>query len=311
MTGPGRRSAPAPLPDTGVGPEPVPGRLDVLVPGLARLTAPNPGVMTGPGTNTYLVGYGGPGDIVVVDPGPDEPGHLRRITEAAESRGQEIRSVLVTHGHPDHAPGAPALASMTGATLVAHGPTEDLVPDVAAEDGWSLDADSFRVSALHTPGHASDHLCYVVDLEDSTRVVLSGDHVMDRVTVVIAPPDGDMTAYLQSLERLLVLEPGASAIAPGHGRLLRDPDAVVRAIVAHRLAREAVVADALGAAGPASVDELVPAVYGDVDPALHPVARESLWAHLLKLVAEGRAAEVAPDADGGAPRFRSIESIRT
>jgi glyoxylase-like metal-dependent hydrolase (beta-lactamase superfamily II) len=317
--GGGRAHAPAPLPDTAAGPDPAPGRLDVVAPGLARMTAPNPGVMTGPGTNTYLLGAGGAADldrkgaapvprIAVVDPGPDDPSHLDAVAEAAEGRGGRVAWVLVTHTHPDHAPGAARLAALTGAEVVGFGPRDGFSPDLAVGDGWTLETPAFRLRALHTPGHASDHLCYVVDLVVGARaaplrrVVLTGDHVMDRVTVVISPPDGDMAAYLASLERLRGLDPPADALAPGHGRLLLQPAAVVEAVLAHRLAREALVADALARAGSASLDGLVPLVYGDVAASLHPIARRSLWAHLRKLVSDGRAVEEPPE---GSLVFRS------
>lgn len=296
-------SPPPPLPDTGIGPPPVPGRLDRLGPGLFRLTAPNPGVMTGPGTNTYLVGSG---DMAVVDPGPDDRAHLQAVEAAAGALGGAIRWVLVTHTHLDHAPGASALAARTGAQVVGFGPVAGFVPDRVVGEGWTLEAPTFRLTALHTPGHASDHVCWL--LEDS-RVLLSGDHVMDGVTVVVAPPDGDMAAYLSSLRRLLQIDPPLEAIAPGHGRLLGRPADVVAAVVAHRLAREGLVEAALRDAGPVTVDQLVARVYTDVDPALHPIARASLWAHLRKLAAEGRAVELAgepspayrPVATSGAP----------
>lgn len=295
-------AAPAPVPDTGVGPEPVPGRVDELADGLRRLTAPNPGVMTGPGTNTYLVGSG---DIAVVDPGPDDPGHLGAVEAAVDAAGGRIRWVLVTHTHPDHAPGAPVLAARTGATLVGYGQRPGFVPDICAGDGWRLEAPSFSLEALHTPGHASDHLCWLVE---GSRILLSGDHVMGGVTVVIAPPDGNMVEYLASLRRLLALDPPLEAIAPGHGRLLETPASVVAAVVAHREAREAVVFAALDAAGTATVDELVGRVYRDVDAALYPVARLSLWAHLEKLVADGRAVAVVPPrreaAEDAPPAYR-------
>lgn len=294
--------APAPMPDTAVGPDPEPGRLGLLAPGLARLTAPNPGVMTGPGTNTYLLGpHPAAEGVAVVDPGPDDPRHLHAVAEAAGRRGGRVAWVLVTHAHPDHAPGAARLAALTGAEVVGFGAREGFSPDLAVGDGWTLETPAFRLRALHTPGHASDHLCYVVDLAGAgtpsplRRVVLTGDHVMDRVTVVISPPDGDMAAYLASLERLRRLDPPADALAPGHGRLLGEPAAVVEAVIAHRLAREELVARALAAAGRASLDQLVPLVYGDVPAALHPIARRSLWAHLRKLVRDGRAEEVPPE----------------
>ena len=283
--------APLPVPDTAEGPDPRPGRLDRLAPGLTRLTAPNPGVMTGPGTNTYLVGSA---DLAVVDPGPDDPGHLAAVEEAARGLGGAVRWVLVTHTHPDHAPGAARLAARTGAQVIGFGPKAGFVPDRTVGDGWVLDGGTSALTALHTPGHASDHLCWL--LKDA-RILLSGDHVMDRVTVVISPPDGDMAAYLANLQRLLDLDPALTAIAPGHGRLLGRPAEVVSAVIAHRLAREARVAAALADAGEATVDELVARVYADVDPALHAIARASLWAHLRKLVADGRAEDLAPDGD--------------
>jgi glyoxylase-like metal-dependent hydrolase (beta-lactamase superfamily II) len=288
--------APAPVPDTGRGPTPAPGRVDVLVPGLRRVTAPNAGVMTGPGTNTYLVGSG---EVAVVDPGPDDPRHLRAVSDVASASGDRIRWVLVTHTHEDHAPGAARLAATASAEVVGFEARKGFSPDVVAGDGFVLDAPSFRLRALHTPGHASDHLCWLLE---EPRVLLSGDHVMDRVTVVVAPPDGDMARYLESLRRVAALDPALEAIAPGHGRLLGDPRRVVEAVIAHRLARERLVAAALDEAGTAAVGELVAAVYADVDPALFPIARMSLWAHLRKLAQEGRAEEIAA-APG--PSYRS------
>ena len=294
--GPVADAAPAPVPDTGRGPDPAPGRVVSLLPGLRRLTAPNPSVMTGPGTNTYLVGTG---DIAVVDPGPDDPVHLEKVLEAATAAGDRIRWVAVTHTHPDHAPGAGRLASRAGAAVVGFGGRGGFFPDVEVDDGFVLDAPSFRLQALQTPGHASDHVCWLLD---EPRVLLSGDHVMDRVTVVIAPPDGDMAQYLDSLRRVVELQPPLDAIAPGHGRLLGDPRRVVEAVIAHRLARERRVVEALDEARAATLDELVPSVYSDVDPSRFPIARQSLWAHLRKLADEGRAVEVA---GASVPTYRS------
>jgi glyoxylase-like metal-dependent hydrolase (beta-lactamase superfamily II) len=289
--------APAPVPDTGRGPAPAPGRVDEIAPGLRRLTAPNPGVMTGPGTNTYLVGSG---DVAVVDPGPDDPAHLRAVLDALAASGDRLRWVAVTHTHPDHAPGAARLAAAAGAQVVGFGPREGFSPDVAASEGFELDAPTFRLRALHTPGHASDHLCWLLH---EPRILLSGDHIMDRVTVVVAPPDGDMARYLESLRRVADLEPPLEAIAPGHGRLLGEPRAVVEAVIAHRLARERLVARVLDDAGTATVDELVPRVYADVDASLFPIARLSLWAHLRKLAADGRVTEVATSP---VPVYRAV-----
>lgn len=274
---------PGGLPDLGVGPVPVGGRAEEVRPGLVRLTGPNPGVMTGPGTNTYLVGTG---RLAVVDPGPDDPGHRRAILAEAGRQGGEIAWILVTHAHPDHAPGAGGLAGATGARVIGFGHAgAGFRPDLAVGDGWVLDGGSFRLRAVHTPGHASDHLCWLLE---ERGVLLSGDHLMEGSTVVIRPPDGDMGEYLRSLGRVADLDPGLTAIAPGHGRLIGDPAAAVEAVVAHRLERERLVAAALTRAGTASVDQLLDEVYPDIGEVLRPVARFSLWAHLRKLAEDGR-----------------------
>ncbi len=272
------------MPDYGVGPAPRPGRVDEVAPGVLRLTAPNPGLMTGPGTNTYLVGRTDP---VVVDPGPENASHTEAIVAAARPLGS-IRTVAVTHTHVDHAPGAAALAAATGARVVGYGPAQGFDPDERVAEGWTIaSADgSLTLRAVHTPGHASDHLCWLVE---EHALLLTGDHVMHGSTVVIRPPDGDLHQYLSSLARLHDAEPPIRTLAPGHGRLMDHVPDVVDALVAHRRARHGVVADALRRRGEGTVDDLLPDVYADVtDPQL-PVARFSLWAHLRALVTEGRA----------------------
>src|SRR5712671_2364861 len=219
----------------------VPKRLDRFV---TRLTAPNPGAMTGPGTNTYLVGEG---DLAVIDPGPALSSHIDRILENAKGR---LRWILCTHTHLDHSPAAAALKAATGAQLIGRpapaGQDETFKPDSVLENGQRIPiggADSgVTLRAIHTPGHASNHLCYL--LED-TRMLFTGDHVMQGSTVVINPPDGDMRAYLASLEHLL--EEDLAIIAPGHGYLIGAPHKEIRRLIAHRLAREAKVQAALGA----------------------------------------------------------------
>ena len=301
---------PGPLDDLGAGPAPVPGRPDRLGPGLVRLTAPNPGMMTGPGTNTYLVGGT---ELAVVDPGPDDPGHRAALLGVAEASGAAIRWVLVTHTHVDHAPGAAALAAATGAEVLGFAERDGFVPTRQVGDGDRLTAGGVSLRAVHTPGHASDHLCWLVEgAVDDGPVLLSGDHLMHGSTVVIRPPDGDMAAYLASLERLVTLDPPVAVIAPGHGRLLADPAAAVAGVVGHRLARERVVAEA-SAAGPGAgrtLDELLPVAYADVGDDRRAVARLSLWAHLRKLAADGRVVPDQPDGDdleaAAAVRWRPV-----
>ncbi len=283
-------AAPASVPEHGEGPVPVPGRLDDLRPGLRRCTAPNPGLMTGPGTNSYLVGAGA--DLAVVDPGPDDHAHLERLAAAAAATGARIRWILVTHTHPDHFPGAARLAADTGAAVVGHRAAEGFAPDRTLGHGDVVEGPDFALEAVHTPGHASDHLCW---RHRPSGVLLTGDHVMHGSTVVIRPPDGDVGVYLDSLAATRAL--GVPALAPGHGRLIADPGPVLDALVAHRRQRGDLVAAALAGAGRGTVDQLLPLVYADVTEAQLPVARFSLWAHLRQLVAEGQA--TAPPGAAG------------
>ncbi|MGH9045977.1 MAG: MBL fold metallo-hydrolase [Acidimicrobiales bacterium] len=278
-----RAGSPRPIPDVATGPEVVPGEPTRVAPSVVRLTAPNPGMMTGPGTNTYLVGTD---EAVAIDPGPVIEGHLDAIEAWAEQTGARVRWVAVTHHHRDHAPAARMLAERTGAELLAYGHAEGVDPDRAVRDGFVLEGPDFVLRALHTPGHASDHLCWFLD---EGSLLFSGDHVMQGSTVVIRPPDANMATYLANLERLLRLDPPIATIAPGHGRMIADPAAVVGSIIEHRLEREARVAAALASLGRGTVEDLLAPVYEDVAATLLPVARFSLWAHLEKLAIEGRA----------------------
>jgi glyoxylase-like metal-dependent hydrolase (beta-lactamase superfamily II) len=262
-----------------------PGTPVALAPGVARLTAPNPGPMTGAGTNTYLLGSRA---IAVIDPGPAIEQHLQAIVRAASG---PIRGILVTHTHLDHSPGAMPLARMTGAQVLGRRAPRiarhdrDFAPTRILEDDELLASEEFTLRALHTPGHASNHLCY---LHTGLQWLFTGDHLIDGSTVVIDPPDGSMRAYLSSLERLQHLQ--LEQIAPGHGDLIAAPAAYIRWTIAHRMQREAKVIAALGAHGTAPIETLLTRVYDDVDARLHPIAARSLLAHLLKLEEEGRAA---------------------
>jgi glyoxylase-like metal-dependent hydrolase (beta-lactamase superfamily II) len=258
-----------------------PARLSPLV---RRVLAPNPSVMTGPGTNTYLVGSD---EVTVIDPGPDDAANVDAIVTAGTTGGGRITRVVCTHTHVDHWPGAVDLAERTGAAILAFGSRDGLEVTGTLGDGDEIVTDSYTLRMLHTPGHASNHLCVLLVDED---LLFTGDHIMQGVTVVIAAPDGDMSAYMASLDRLATLEPPLARIAPAHGHVIDDPAAVIAAYVAHRTGREQLVAAALAdVAGTATVDDLVPVVYADVDAALYPVARLSLWAHLRKLDDDGRA----------------------
>lgn len=260
-----------------------PGEVVKLSALVRRVTAPNPGMMTGPGTNTYIVGRK---ELALIDPGPDSEAHLQAILAVV---GDRLRWILCTHTHLDHSPGARALKAATGAEVIGmrapeHGSQDSaFAPDRVFKDGDVLDGGSFKLRAVHTPGHASNHLCYLLDRE---KLLFTGDHIMQGSTVVISPPDGDMIAYLRSLESLLALD--IARVAPGHGHPIDEPHNEARRLIAHRLRREQKVVDAFGVNNSATLDELVPIVYADTSSRLHPVARRSLHAHLLKLVQDGR-----------------------
>ena len=268
------RPAPKPL---------VPGQASALSPMVRRVLAPNPGVMTGPGTNTYLVGID---EVAVIDPAIDDAGHLDAILGCG---GDRIRWILCTHTHPDHSPGAAALKERTGAEVLAFESRDGLVVDTSIADGFQIEATEFRLRAVHTPGHASNHLCYLLAGE---RLLFSGDHIMQGSTVVIAPPDGDMAAYLESLERVRGLR--LRTIAPGHGYLIDDPNAVIDEYLAHRRERERQVLDAV-AAGDRTTSAIVARLYPDLIDELVLRARQTVHAHLRKLAADGQTASTDVD----------------
>ncbi|WOJ96535.1 MBL fold metallo-hydrolase [Congregibacter brevis] len=250
-----------------------------------RLVAPNPGAMTGPGTNTYLLGEE---DVIVLDPGPAIESHIDAILAAGAGR---IRYIVCTHTHPDHSPAWKAVAEATGATVIGALPEGDdhqdetFAPDVRLEHEYRLKTKELSLLALHTPGHVSNHYCFL--LEDD-GMLFAGDHVMNGSTVVIIPPGGDMQAYIAALKMLL--EYPVACIAPGHGEVIDDSHAEIEGLVAHRLARETKVIKGLSALGLCDLDALVQQVYDDVDPSLHPWAKLSMEAHLIKLEREGLAA---------------------
>jgi glyoxylase-like metal-dependent hydrolase (beta-lactamase superfamily II)/8-oxo-dGTP pyrophosphatase MutT (NUDIX family) len=260
----------------------VPGMVTELSERVRRIAAPNPSAMTGPGTNTYLVGNE---EVAVIDPGPANEEHVERILAAADGR---IRWILVTHTHRDHSPAAARLKAACGAPLLGlpapphPGQDQGFQPDRMLSHGERLDIDGATLRVIHTPGHASNHLCYLLEEE---KLLFSGDHLMQGSTVVINPPDGDMAAYLASLNALQ--EEPIEHIAPGHGFLMEAPHQVIDRVISHRMVRENKVLKALRELGGAASEQaLLPLVYQDVPERMHPIASRSLLAHLLKLQGE-------------------------
>jgi len=262
-------------------PEPAPlvhGVASALSPLVRRIVADNPGRMTGPGTNTYLVGID---EIAVIDPGPDHPSHLDAI---AGCGGDRIRWIVCTHTHVDHFPGASGLKERTGAEVLAFDGRDGLAVDRTLADGDAIEATEFVLRALHTPGHASNHLCFLLEQE---RMLFSGDHIMNGSTVVIRPPDGHMATYLGQLERLQGLRPRLRSIAPGHGHLIEQPAAKIDEYLTHRADREAQILAAVRG-GTSTIADLVASIYPDLVEELVPMAEGTVWAHLQKLADEGR-----------------------
>jgi len=267
------------------------GVLESLSPLVHRLVAPNPGPMTGAGTNTYLIGRLD-GDMAVIDPGPAIAEHVEAIIAAVQDRCSHI---VCTHTHPDHSPGAAILADRLGVPMIGATTADDQHQDLSFRPAAQLQHNAliagqcWNLRAIHTPGHVDNHFCFLLEEEG---MVFAGDHIMNGSTVVIIPPGGNMKAYIDSLQRLL--DYAVTAVAPGHGEVIPDCRAEVEKLVRHRLMREAKVVSGLQKVGPATLDELVVVVYDDVNPGLHEWAKLSMKAHLIKLVEELRVVE----ADG-------------
>jgi glyoxylase-like metal-dependent hydrolase (beta-lactamase superfamily II) len=309
------------------------GASSAVVPLVRRVIAQNPSKFTYHGTGTYIVGGT---DVVVIDPGPQLDTHRDALHAALA--GCTVRAILVTHCHSDHSPLAAWLATETGAPTVAYGPHGDdewdigddplelkppepdpvdgaeppgndqvtveesidrtFAPDVVARSGDQVAAgDGWTMSALHTPGHTSNHLCYALD-DGSARTLFTGDHVMGWSTTVVSPPDGDMSAYIESLR--VVAGRGDDVLVPTHGPQIDRPREFVEGLLAHRLERERQVLEAVRD-GCRSVAEIVLRLYTDVDQRLHQPAGRSVLAHLARLVDDGRVAVVP----GGRPRLDS------
>ena len=252
-----------------------------ITPLVRRITAGNPGMFTGPGTNTYLIGDE---EVTVIDPGPALHEHIEVIIQASAN----IKQILLTHTHPDHSPGTRLLQDNIGvpvfALITESSKDQDITctPERILVDGEIIANEYYSIEVIHTPGHASNHLCYLLKDE---KLLFTGDHIMDGSTVVIAPPDGSMQDYIDSLAKLK--EYDLNKIAPGHGELIDEPYPVVDWIIKHRFERESKVIDVLKQHNSGDLNTLVKDIYADVDPMLHPVAKWSLESHLVKLMDEG------------------------
>ncbi|MGH7860212.1 MAG: MBL fold metallo-hydrolase [Candidatus Binatia bacterium] len=253
-----------------------------IEPGLRVVTAPNPGIMTGAGTNQFLIGER---RLTLIDAALGTSENVDLLAGELEAANATLSAILLTHIHPDHLGGVREIAARFGARLGMHSSRRGyagLEPDRVYDEGDEIAYDGGRLRVVHTPGHESGHCCF---LEPERRWLFTGDHVVGEGTVVIAPPDGDMADYVDSLRRLLALP--ARLLLGGHGPSIRDPRAKIREYLDHRLERErqvlARVREGLG-----TIPQIVEQVYRDVAPILHPIAERSVHAHLLKLEREGR-----------------------
>ena len=247
-----------------------------------RLTAPNPSIMTGAGTNTYIIGQD---KLMVIDPGPNDEEHIKRILDFAKGR---IHWIAVTHTHKDHSPAAVPLSKITQAPCIGlmprdmHQQDQSFQADIAWSQGDSLSIGDDVIHAISTPGHVENHLCFWLE---KAQYVFAGDHLIEGGTVAILPPSGDMYEYMKSLEKLL--DYSIAKIAPGHGKLIEQPIQHIKAVIKHRLARESKLVQLL-TQEPIHIDTLLPQVYDDVDSQLLPLAKYSLLAHLIKLEKDQR-----------------------
>jgi glyoxylase-like metal-dependent hydrolase (beta-lactamase superfamily II) len=262
------------------------GEVDQVSPLIRRVVADNPGPFTFHGTGTYILGQG---ETAVIDPGPADEAHLDALLRALD--GERVSAILITHSHADHSPLAGPLAERTGATIYgladpATGSAEeeshgDFRPHVSVADGEIIAGPGWTVEALHTPGHASNHVCYALKEE---HALFSGDHIMGWSTTVVSPPDGDMGAYYASLDKVAARD--FATLWPTHGPPVTAPAPFIAAYRAHRHERERQILAAI-ASGQDTIAAMVPVIYAAVDPRLHPAAARSVLAHLIHLSATG------------------------
>ena len=265
-------------------------QLERLSERVQRLRAPNPGPMTLTGTNSYLIGRGPA--LVALDPGPLIESHLQTLNGVAWEQGAKIELILVTHGHPDHFPGAARLREITGAPVAAY---KEAAFDhqVDLTDGQEIRQGEATFTALYTPGHALDHLCFYLHEE---QALFTGDNILGTGTTVVAPPKGDMADYMASLNRLLAEYSEARVIYGGHGPQVNEPAAKFREYIAHRQARQRQLTEALAGAN-LTVPQIVERIYQDVDRRMWPAAARQVLAYLIMLEREGQVRSVALDAE--------------
>jgi glyoxylase-like metal-dependent hydrolase (beta-lactamase superfamily II) len=267
---------------------------DVAVtPLIHRVLANNPGPFTFKGTGVYIVGGK---DVAVIDPGPDDPGHVDALKRALA--GKNVTHILVTHTHADHSPAAKPLKEWSGAKTYGFGPhgsgkaeegvtveeggDRDFVPDVRVKDGDIVAGNGFTFECVYTPGHTSNHMCFALKEE---RALFTGDHIMGWSTTVVTPPDGDMAQYMASVKKLMARDD--EILYPTHGAPVTDPKPFLAAYLEHRLDREAQIVAGIRD-GLSTIPQMVARMYADVDKRLHPAASRSVLAHLIQLEHEGR-----------------------
>ena len=267
------------------------GEVTELSPLVRRVIARNPSPFTFHGTGTYIVGRG---QVAVIDPGPDDAAHV--VALMAALAGEEVSHIVVTHTHLDHSPAAQRLHELTGARSYGFGPhgtgpgeaveegaDHDFAPEVEVGDGAVIEGPGWTLEAVHTPGHTSNHLCFALREE---AALFPGDHVMGWSTTVVSPPDGDMAAYIASLAKLA--RRGERVYYPTHGAPIRDPAPYLAELIAHRHERERQIADCLRR-GIDTIAAMVEVIYAGLDRRLHRAAGRSVLAHLIDMVAGGRA----------------------